>query len=670
VAGAGDVDGDGYADVVVGARYYDSGEADEGAAFVFLGGAAGIPDGNPNTAASQLEADQADAWLGISVAGAGDVDGDGYADVVVGAATYDAGETDEGAAFVFLGSAAGILDADPAAAATQIESNQAGAWLGWSVAGAGDLNGDGYGDIIVGASDYDAGETDEGAAFVFLGSAAGIPDGDPTSANARLEADQAYAYLGWSVAGAGDLNGDGYGDVIVGAPTYSAGEAEEGTTFVFMGTSFGLPDGNPANAATWLESDQAGCWMGISVAGAGDVDGDGYADVIVGASDYDAGDAYEGAAFVFLGGPTGIPQGDPTTAAAQLESNQADAYMGWSVAGAGDVDGDGYADVIVAASDYDAGETDEGAAFVFLGGASGIIDGNPTTAATQIESDQPYAWLGWSVAGAGDVNGDGYADVIVGASGYDAGKPFEGAAFVFLGSSSGIPSGDPLTAATQLASSQADASLGMSVAGAGDVNGDGYADVIVGASDYDAGESDEGAAFVFLGNGGAYGRLVLTRQVQGDGSSAPVEPWGGSYALDRFDFEIAATHPMGRSRVRIEAEVCPPSVPFLDAACSGYLSPTWVDVTATPGGVLLSQTLSGLEWDTLYRWRARVLYAPFGVTEAGITAPPHPAHGPWRRVSAQAREADLRTVPEPAQLLLLGAGIAGLALIGRGRIKA
>jgi hypothetical protein len=93
-------------------------------------------------------------------------------------------------------------------------------------------------------------------------------------------------------------------------------------------------------------------------------------------------------------------------------------------------------------------------------------------------------------------------------------------------------------------------------------------------------------------------------------------------------------------------------------------------VTATPGGVPLSTTVSGLTAETLYRWRARVLYAPFGVTETGITPPPNPAHGPWRRVSAQAVEADVRTLPEPAMVVLLGSGIALLVLIGRGRMRA
>ncbi|MCH7644215.1 MAG: FG-GAP repeat protein, partial [Myxococcales bacterium] len=216
----------------------------------------------------------------------------------------------------------------------------------------------------------------------------------------------------------------------------------------------------------------------------------------------------EGAAFVFLGSATGIADGNPATAHAQLESNQAGAYLGWSVSGAGDVNGDGFADVIVGARLYDAGQSDEGAAFVFLGSAAGIADGNPSTAHAQLESNQAIARLGSSVSGAGDVNGDGFADVIVGARLYDAGQSDEGAAFVFLGSAAGIADGNPSTAHAQLESNQQSAQLGQSVSSAGDVNGDGFADVIVGAFSYDAPEISEGAAFVFLPEPAATASLV------------------------------------------------------------------------------------------------------------------------------------------------------------------
>jgi hypothetical protein len=701
VAGAGDVNGDGYADVIVGAFTYNKlGATNEGAAFVYRGGASGIASGNPSTAGAKLESDQLGAELGFSVAGAGDVDGDGYADVIVGAAEYDAGETDEGAAFVYLGGASGIADGDSTPAAAQLESDQAGAGLGQSVARAGDVDGDGYADVIVGSYLYDTGKAnaactavdvpypcctgvgtgtcdDEGAAFVFRGSDSGIEDCDDSSpprckpgAAAQLESDQSNAELGWSVAGAGDVNGDGYADVIVGAPRYDADESDEGAAFVFVGTASGIVDGDPSTAAARLESDQADAQLGTSVAGAGDVNGDGYADVIVGAHHYEAGEEDEGAAFVFLGSDSGIegcngsspPSCNPEAAAAQLESDQASTWLGGSVAGAGDVNGDGYADVIVGASDYDAGQGyGEGAAFVFLGSASGVKDfrGFPTPrcgpgkAAAQLESDQLGAQLGNSVAGAGDVNGDGYADVIVGASEYDAGQGYgEGAAFVFLGSAWGIVDGNPTTAAARLESDQADAQLGWSVAGAGDVNGDGYADVIVGAPRYDADESDEGAAFVFLGGGDGDGRPVLARQLRSGVDTTPVQPWGracdGDDFPDYFQVQLAATHPEGRGRVKVEVETCPSGVAFGDASCIQHIAASWTDVTATPGGVTLSEEVLDLSAPELQRWRARVLYAPYSVTQSGITASPsrprplaqalgpglrgRPSRGPHRRL--------------------------------------
>ena len=137
--------------------------------------------------------------------------------------------------------------------------------------------------------------------------------------------------------------------------------------------------------------------------------------------------------------------------------------------------------------------------------------------------------MGMSVAGAGDVNGDGYADVIVGADLYDDGENDEGVAFVYHGSAEGVGA----TAAITLEGNQADAWMGQSVAGAGDVNGDGYADVIIGAAGYNNGQNNEGAAFVYHGNGGG-GRPILARQGRGNGSGTAVHPWGLSHAADGF----------------------------------------------------------------------------------------------------------------------------------------
>jgi hypothetical protein len=660
---AGDVNGDGYADVIVGSPYHDLARTDEGIANVYLGGAAGIVDGNPGSASARLVSDQTGGFLGWSVAGAGDVNGDGYADLIVGAPSYDAGETDEGAAFVFLGSSAGITGSSPADAAAQLESNQAGAWFGHHVASAGDVNGDGYDDVIVSAYLYDAGETDEGAVFIFLGSATGIASGNPTTAATRLESNQAGAQLGYreSAAGAGDVNGDGYADVIVGAPFYHGPANSEGAVFVFLGGPDGIANGDPSSAATRLWSDQNPARFGFSVAGAGDVNGDGFADVIVGSTSYQVGQSLEGAAFVFLGNVYGIPDGGPATAQARIESDQVLGQLGFSVAGAGDVNGDGYADVIVGAPFYDDGQTDEGEVLVLLGSANGIASGNLDAASARLQGDLASSFFGFSVAGAGDVNGDGYADVIVGANRYSASQTAEGAAFVFLGSSTGIASGSVASAAAQLQSDQANALLGWSVAGIGDVNGDGFADVSVGAPGYDASAVDEGAAFVFLGGGNRSGRRVLAQQLRGDASGIAVQPWGGSLDAQTFLVALDATHPEGRGRVKLEVEACGAGFPFGHWRCVSRQSDSWSEVTPASGGsVRLTQTISGLNPVSLYRWRARVLYAP-----VSGTPPVAPPHGPWRRVDAEAREADVRVIPEAGALVSLLAGAALLAGLAR-----
>src|SRR5690606_31555460 len=242
-------------------------------------------------------------------------------------------------AFVFLGSASGIANGSPATAHTVLRSNRAGAFMGFSVASAGDVNGDGYADVIVGAPSLSFGQDGEGAALVFLGSVSGIADGSPETAYAWLRGNQVSANLGWAVASAGDVNGDGHADVTEGGPTF--GQAGDGAALVFHGGASGIADGRPASEAGRLESNQPGAELGASVASAGDVNGDGYGDVIVGAPLYDDGQSNEGAAFVFHGGPGGINDAIPVSANTELQGDQPDALLGTSVASAGDVNGDG-----------------------------------------------------------------------------------------------------------------------------------------------------------------------------------------------------------------------------------------------------------------------------------------------------------------------------------------
>ena len=477
VSTAGDVNGDGYSDVIIGAYGFDNGQTDEGRAFVYLGSASGLSAAASWTA----ENDQASSYFGYSVAAAGDVNGDGYADVIVGARFFDNPQSDEGRAYVYLGSASGLSSSE----AWTAEGNQDGAWFGDPVAGAGDVNGDGYSDVIVGAWGFDNPQTDEGRAYVYHGSAAGLS----TTAAWTKESDQTFAYFGVSVATAGDVNGDGYSDVIVGASGFEFGQVDEGRAFVYHGSASGLS----TTASRTIESNQASASLGKSVASAGDVNGDGYADVIVGALYYNAGQPTEGKAWVYHGSASGVA----SAAAWSGESNQNGALFGESVACAGDVNGDGYSDVIVSAPRYDNPQLNEGRAYVYNGSPSGVS----TLAAWSQESNQINARMGASVATAGDVNGDGYADVIVGVANYDNGENGEGRAYVYHGSSAGIGTSAAWSAEGNLIA----AGFGHSVATAGDVNGDGYSDVIIGANWYSNGEDSEGRAFVYHGSASGLG---------------------------------------------------------------------------------------------------------------------------------------------------------------------
>jgi hypothetical protein len=502
---AGDVNGDGYSDVIVGAYNYDShGHTDEGRAFVYHGAA----DGLAVRAFPKIEIDQANAGFGQSVATAGDVNGDGFSDVIVGASSYDHGQFDEGGAFVYMGSAAGLSTS----IAWSTEGNQTAANLGFSAVSAGDVDGDGYSDVIVGASRYDA---TRGIALVFLGSSAGLS----STAASTLESAFDSAAFGTSVASAGDVDGDGYGDVICGADLLSHGEQYEGAAFLFMGSAAGLS----LKPAWTAESDQAGALFGGKVATAGDVNGDGYSDVIIGAIRYDDGQMFEGHAFVYMGSPDGLA----TEAAWTTEGNQQNAQLGWSVASAGDVNADGFSDVIVGAIGYSNGETREGRAFLYLGSSAGLS----STAAWTGESNQAEARFGFSVASAGDVNCDGYGDVVVSQLELGNSVADQGRTYVYLGSSTGLAASPAWTATGD----EPVANFGYSVATAGDVNGDGYSDVIVGAARDDNGQFDEGRAFVYHGNEGR-GGWTLAPQQRRSNDAAPIALLGRS--IDKHEFRI------------------------------------------------------------------------------------------------------------------------------------
>ena len=485
-----------------------------------------------------LAGDQA----GTSVASAGDVNGDGFADIIIGAPQGDDGGSGAGEAYVIFGKATGFGTIDLTTLAPAdgfiIQGDIASDNLGISVASAGDFNNDGFDDVIVGT----AGSA--GRAYVILGrnGSFGAVDGTGRSVidlTGLAPADGfsilGIAGVGRTVSSAGDINNDGFEDIIVGGPNATGG----GVAYVIFGHGGPLASIN-ATALTPAEGfiirgDLEGDRAGASLSPAGDVNNDGFDDLIVGAPGGNLGGGDAGEAYVIFGrsGTFGTPDGSGHNVIDLGELSAADGFVirgdstsdsvGTGVSSAGDIDGDGFDDVIVGGPFGDDGGMEAGEAYVIFGKSGGF--GAPDAAGRRVIDLTTLGWdqgfiirgdtaddrLGVSVSAAGDINGDGYDDLIVGANRGDDGGSNAGEAYVIFGSALGFGTSDStgrnVIDLTTLGIAEgfiiqgdlASDSAGSSVSAAGDINDDGYDDLIVSAPMGDDGGSSAGESYIIFG---------------------------------------------------------------------------------------------------------------------------------------------------------------------------
>ncbi|MEP0546713.1 MAG: Ig-like domain-containing protein [Rhodothermales bacterium] len=395
-AGVPDLNGDGRGDVLVGAWRENGGAENAGRAYV-ISGATGarlrtLVSPNP----------ELDAQFGRSVAGVPDTDGDGQGDLLVGAPLEDGGASNSGRAYLFSGATGALLR-------TLTSPNpQLGGVFGLSVGGVMDVDGDGRGDLLVGAQGEDGGMEDAGRAYVFSGATGALLQmlESPTP--------EVNGFFGVAVAAVPDLDDDGAGDLLISAGGEDGGTQDAGRAYVFSGATgellHTLASPNP----------EGGGQFGSAVAGVADADGDGRGDLLVGALFETVGQLDAGRAYLFSGATGDLLR---TLESPSLEDN---GLFGISVAGVGDADGDGRGDLLVGVRNEDGVERDAGRAYLFSG-ATGVV-------LRTLESLNPTVTgnFGISVSGVPDADGDGRGDFVVGAHREDGGDVGAGRAYLFL----------------------------------------------------------------------------------------------------------------------------------------------------------------------------------------------------------------------------------------------
>ena len=556
VSSIGDVNNDGIDDFAIGVR------GDNKLYVVFGGASNSFFDINASQLTRGFTITSTAGNLGYSVSGLGDVNGDGVDDFIVSAPFTDTDGSgqgnSQGAAYVIFGkdttqSDVSFSNIDVASLAAtdgfSIQSSTSSDTLGYSVAGIGDINGDGIKDIAVGVRllDTSSAMTDQnkGGVYVIFGkdttqsgvsfSNISISSSFSLTDGFRIVGANANDYLGSSIAGLGDVNGDGVADFIIGAPSVDVGDdADVGAAYVIFGAgaSNSIASSytadinyiNPTNDRYFhISGTVASGSLGYAVSSIGDVNNDGIDDFAIGVrGDNKLYVVFGGASNSFFDiNASQLTRGFTITSTA--------GNLGYSVSGLGDVNGDGVDDFIVSApftdTDGSGQGNSQGAAYVIFGKDTTQSDVSfsnidvASLAATDgfsIQSSTSSDTLGYSVAGIGDINGDGIKDIAVGVRLLDTSSAMtdqnKGGVYVIFGkdttqsgvsfSNISISSSFSLTDGFRIVGANANDYLGSSIAGLGDVNGDGVADFIIGAPSVDVGDdADVGAAYVIFGAG-------------------------------------------------------------------------------------------------------------------------------------------------------------------------
>lgn len=436
VAIAGDVNNDGLDDLLIGAPQRDSQSQSKGAAALILGRSSGWASNTLPLMGYILEDDLADARAGWAVAGAGDLDNDGFDDFAIGAPNRTAnpgGLANAGRMYVLYGKQSWTNGSLPTAAEAYADGIQSNVLLGYSLAGGADVNADGRDDLALGGPWPTT--PAKGYLMVLQGRSTRYSKGISVGDLFKVDGNGGDA-LGVSMAILPDATGDDLGDILVsgyGSVTTPPSKSNAGVAYFIPGSTKITPTQTNSlsslGAVAW-RGDTNDELVGSSVASAGDVNGDGITDLLVGRGLQSS--TTQGEAYLILGGI--IPAGGNPESAADVRFLGDSFGCPCTVAGVGDVNDDGMDDFAIGVTKSDLGGTDSGAVYLYYGNEIGWGGTFDVTEADVIFRGVAGEGAGSSIAGAGDLNGDGIQDLVIGAPGYDASSLTDaGRVYIFFG---------------------------------------------------------------------------------------------------------------------------------------------------------------------------------------------------------------------------------------------